>query len=230
MSAICSSRSSINFTEAVTFERQGSGSSRRSKRRRPSTPKRSVTGQGRPKLIRVEWIRHLSADLCLTRWRRKRASSRSSLTLGSGSQSAGTRSLCERTARTLESISSVLQARGASPLTFWASAISTDQPSCSRVSWTILAPVIDSITAKTGSPWTSSILRASLLSESTSGGTASWSRCSPSSESRQISSFLRLRSSPACNMWQGLLGAFGWRARLSVSPTEALLHGSPKGK
>src|ERR1700682_4570190 len=59
------------------------------------------------------------------------------------------------------------------------SAISTDQPSCSRVSCTILAPVIDSITAETGWQWTSSMRRANLLSESTSGATASWSRCSP---------------------------------------------------
>ena len=50
---------------------------------------------------------------------------------------------------------SVLQASGARPLTFWASAISTAQPCCSRVSWTNRAPVIDSITAHTGSPWTS---------------------------------------------------------------------------
>ena len=40
------------------------------------------------------------------------------------------------------------------------------------------------------------------------GGTTSWSRCSPRSESGQISSFLRLRSSPACNIALGLLGAF----------------------
>ena len=87
-----------------------------------------MTGHGRPKLIRVEWIRFLSADLCLTRCRRKRASSRSSRTLGSGSQIAGTRSRWQSTASTFESILSVLQASGARPLTFWASAISTDQP------------------------------------------------------------------------------------------------------
>ena len=57
---------------------------------------------------------------------------------------------------------------------------------------------IDSITAKTGSRWTSAIRLARVLIES--GGTPSWSRCSPSSESRQTSSFLRLRSNPACNM------------------------------
>jgi hypothetical protein len=39
----------------------------------------------RPKLIRVEWTRFLSAVLCLTRWRRKRASSRSSLISSKGS-------------------------------------------------------------------------------------------------------------------------------------------------
>src|SRR5215216_3915346 len=66
---------------------------------------------------------------------------------GSGSQIAGTRSRCESTARTIESILSVLQASGARPLTFWASAISTSQPCCSSVSWTRRAPVIDSTTA-----------------------------------------------------------------------------------
>ena len=50
-------------------------------------------------------------------------------------------------------------------MTFWASAISTSQPSCSSVSWTSRAPVIDSTTAQTGSAWTSSIRRASLLSK-----------------------------------------------------------------
>ena len=47
---------------------------------------------------------------------------------GSGSQIAGTRSRWERTARTRASIRSVFTASGASPLTFWASAISTSQP------------------------------------------------------------------------------------------------------
>jgi hypothetical protein len=97
----------------------------------------------------------------------------------------------------------VLQAKGARPLTFWASAISTDQPSCSRVSWAILAPVIDSMTAQTGWRWTSPIRLANLLSDSTSGATASWSRCSPRSESRQTSSLRRLRSNPACNIEVG---------------------------
>jgi hypothetical protein len=50
-----------------------------------------VTGHGRPKLISVEWIRFLSADLCLTRCRQNRASSRSSRTRGSGSQIADTK-------------------------------------------------------------------------------------------------------------------------------------------
>jgi hypothetical protein len=109
-------------------------------RKQPSTPNRSVTGQGRPKLISVEWIRHLSADLWRTRCMRKRANSRRSLTLGSGSQIAGTRSRWESVANTNESVLSVLQAGGANPLTFWASAISTSQPQASSVSWTIRAP------------------------------------------------------------------------------------------
>jgi hypothetical protein len=121
-----------------------------------------------------------------------------------------------------------MQASGARPLSFWASAISTDQPSCSSVSWTSLAPVIDSTTAQTGSRWTSSIRRASLLSDSASGGVASWSRYSPSSLRRQTSTLRRLRSNPACNIEVGpplrsLLGD-----SRSVSPEGALLHGSPK--
>jgi hypothetical protein len=76
----------------------------------------------------------------------------------------------------------------------------TAEPSCSSVSCTSLAPVIDSTTAQTGSRCTPSMRLASVLNESTSGGTASWSRCSPSPESRQTSSLFRLRSSPACNM------------------------------
>ncbi len=47
-----------------------------------------------------------------------------------GSQIAGTKSRWLKTASTRESILSVLQAKGARPLTFWASAISTSQPSC----------------------------------------------------------------------------------------------------
>ncbi len=172
----------------------------RSSSLRPSTPNRSVTGQGRPKVIRVERMRFFKADLCLTRWRRKRASSRSSRTRGTGSQIAGTRSRWESVARTSESILSVFKASGARPLTLCASAISTSQPSCSSVSWTRRAPVIDSTTAQTRSPWISSIRRARVFSESTSGGTASWSRCSPPSPSRQTSSLFRLRSNPACNM------------------------------
>jgi transposase IS116/IS110/IS902 family protein len=65
------------------------------------------------------------------------------------------------------------------------------------------APVIDSTTAQTGSSWNSSIRRASLLSEPASGGIVSWSRCSPAPESRHTSTFLRLRSNPACNIEAG---------------------------
>jgi hypothetical protein len=45
---------------------------------------------------------------------------------------------------------SVLQARGASLLTFWASATSTCQPARSSVSCTKRAPFIDSMAALTG--------------------------------------------------------------------------------
>src|SRR5215211_3580221 len=43
---------------------------------------------------------------------------------------------------------SVFVAKGARPLTFWASATRTSQPDRSRVSWTKRAPVIDSITPR----------------------------------------------------------------------------------
>jgi hypothetical protein len=172
-------------------------------------------------------MRCLSIERCLTRCRRKRASSRSSRMRGSGSQIAGTKSRWLSVASTRESILSVLQANGARPFTFLASAISTSQPSCSSVSWTSLAPVIDSTTAQTGSPWASSIRRASLVSESASGGIASRSKCSPAPDSRHTSTFLRLRSNPACNIEAGppLNSPLG--DSRSVPPEGALLHGSP---
>ena len=40
--------------------RQGSGRSSLARRSLPATPKRSLTGQGRPKLINAEWIRFFS--------------------------------------------------------------------------------------------------------------------------------------------------------------------------
>ena len=55
----------------------GSGSSRRPSNSRPAAPNRSETGTGWPNVMRVAWIRFLSAVRCLTRWSRKRALSRS---------------------------------------------------------------------------------------------------------------------------------------------------------
>ena len=55
---------------------------------------------------------------------------------GVGNQIAGTRSRRKSSASTLASILSVLQARGASPFTRCASAISTSQPASLSVSWT----------------------------------------------------------------------------------------------
>jgi hypothetical protein len=86
-----------------------------------------------------------------TRWRRKRARSRSARTVGPGSRMAGTRSRRESSANTDESMRSVLRASGASPSTFLASATSTDQPQGSKVSWRNRAPFIDSMTASTSS-------------------------------------------------------------------------------
>src|SRR4051812_27367441 len=71
---------------------------------------------------------------------------------GVGSQIAGTRSRRDSSASTQASILSVLQASGANPFTFTASAISTSQPRSSSWSWTKRAPFIDSITAATGPP------------------------------------------------------------------------------
>jgi hypothetical protein len=87
-----------------------------------------------------------------TRCSRQRARSRSARTKGSGSQIAGTSSRRESSASTQASIRSVLQASGASPFTFCASAISTCQPASSSRSCTNRAPFIDSIAARTGSP------------------------------------------------------------------------------
>src|SRR5215211_6503156 len=170
-------------------------------------------------------MRCLSIERCLTRCNRKRACSRSARTRGSGSQIAGTRSRCESTARTWASMRSVLQASGASPLTFCASATRTSQPSSSSVSRTNRAPVIDSITPRTRpcGPTRSTRWR----SPSASGGAAKRSTTSPSSPIKQTSRRLRLRSNPACNMSMGLLDlALRWHAERPTG--EALLHGSPK--
>jgi hypothetical protein len=99
---------------------------------------------------------------------------------------------------------SVLQASGASPLTFWASAISTSQPSSSSVSCTNRAPFIDSITPRTDSACMAA-RRARPRSPSASGGDAHSSTISPACDSRHTSIFFRLRSNPACNMKTGLL-------------------------
>jgi hypothetical protein len=90
--------------------------------------------------------------LCLTRCRRKRASSRSPADLGIGKPDRRHQvpPPQSRESRASRSCPSCRQA-APGPLTFCASAISTDQPSASSVSWTILAPVIDSTTAETGS-------------------------------------------------------------------------------
>ena len=108
---------------------QGSGSARRPSSSRPDSPKRSETGQGLPKASRLAWIRFFSITRWRTRWSRKRARSRSArISRGPGSHIAGTRSRRESSARTQASILSVLQASGARPFTFCASAISTSQP------------------------------------------------------------------------------------------------------
>jgi hypothetical protein len=130
---------------------------------------------------------------------------------GPGSQIAGTRSRWLRVASTSESVLSVLHAKGARPLTLWASAISPDQPS--------------RLTASLDEPGTGHRLdhRATDspldLVEPTSkrpqrvgvGPDGELTEAHSHSQSRQTSSFLRLRSSPACNMGSGPPWCFaGW--------------------
>jgi hypothetical protein len=102
------------------------------------------------------------------------------------------------------SILSVLHANGANPLTLTASAISTSQPCPSSRSCTNRAPFIDSITPRTAGPYIAA-LAASPRSPSASGGEAHSSTISPAGETKQTSTFRRLRSNPACNMKTGLL-------------------------
>src|ERR1019366_6729010 len=189
---------------ASTVPRHGWGGGSRSSSCLPATPNRSVTGQGCPNVISVEWIRFFSVDLWLTRCIRNRACSRRLRTPGPGSQICGTRSRSDSTASTRASILSVLHANGARPLTFCASAISTSQPNRSSVSCTNRAPVIDSITPCTGSP-NFSTRRARPATPSPSLGVANCATSSPPSASKQTSMRLRLKSKPACNIEVGLL-------------------------
>ena len=110
------------------------------------------TGQGCPNASRVAWIRFFSAVRCRTRCSRQRACSRSARTAGVGGQIAGTESQRDNSASTHESILSVLQASGASPLTFCASAISTCQPASSSWSCRNRAPFTDLGTVQATAP------------------------------------------------------------------------------
>src|SRR6266542_4130345 len=159
--------------------------------------------------------------LCLTRCSRKRARSRSALIVASGSQISGTRSSRASSASTQVSIVSVLQASGAIPRAFAASAILTSQPASSSSSWTKRAPLIDSITASTRSPaspsrWTS------FASPSRSGGTAPMPTRPPSRSSACQSRRLRLRSNPTYNIAGASLRLV--QDARSFAPREALLH------
>ncbi len=162
-----------------------------------------------------------------TRWSLHLASSRARRVPGSGSQIAGTRSRRDSSAKTKASMRSVLQASGPRPFTFMASAISTCQPSISRLSWTNLAPFIDSMTAVTVLPPGSlATFRTSPRRPSRSGGTAIVATVEPSSSSRWTSRALRDRSSPACNVCSCLLLVMGFGDK-TLSPEEAPLHGIP---
>jgi hypothetical protein len=97
-----------------------------------------------------------------------------------GSQIAGTKSRRESSASTQASILSVLQANGARPLTFCASAISTCQPASSSWSCTNRAPFIDSIAAYTGPP-NPPIRSASTVNPSRSGVAVVTAKAAPAS-------------------------------------------------
>src|SRR6266545_2190099 len=213
---ICSSRLSIKARLARSVDAHGSGNRRRSSKLRPPAPNRSLPGLGTPCWNRIEWTRFFSELRCLTRCSRKRARSRSALTAGSGSQISGTRSSRASSASTQQSILSVLQASGASPRAFTASAIRTSHPASSSRSCTKRAPLIDSITASTGA---SPSRCTSFTSPSRSGGTAPIATRSPSRSSACQSRRLRLRSNPTYNTAG---------ASLRLSRTRGVsLHGRP---
>src|SRR6266540_2091126 len=156
-------------------------------------PDRSRCPLGMPCWNRIEWTRFFNELRCLTKCSRKRARSRSARTAGSGSQISGTKSRRASSASTQQSILSVLQASGAIPRALTASAIRTSQPRSSSWSCTKRAPLIDSITASTGS---SPSRATSLANPSRSGGTAPIPARSPSRSSACQSRRLRLRSNP----------------------------------
>ena len=99
---------------ASMFPRQGRDSRRPRAAQAPRLPKRSVTGQGRQKLVGAEWmpVRQL-AGASPGGGGGRRALARGAP--GSGSRIAGTRSRSESTARTRASIRSYFAASGARP-------------------------------------------------------------------------------------------------------------------
>src|SRR5438034_4469943 len=204
---------------------QGSGRPSRASSWRPRTPNRAETGQGLPCVSKTACTRCFKLERWRTRCKRQRARSRSARTMGSGSQIAGTRSRRVSSASTQASIRSVLQANGARPFTFCASAISTCQPASSSRSCTNRAPFIDSIAARIGSRCRSS-RRVRPSRPSASGGAAPTSTVAPSLSSRWKSRRLRLRSKPAYNIVTGLL-SIAPSDKLERVTGEALLHGIP---
>ena len=170
---------------------------------RPPAPNRSDTGHGWPKASRVAWMRFFNAVRWRTRCSRQRARSRSARTVGVGSQIAGTRSRRDSSASTQESILSVLQASGASPLTFCASAISTCQPASSSWSCTNRAPFIDSIAAYTGPP--NPPIRRPARPTRPGRGRRGHRQRRPRLVHHMHIQPVRLRSNPTCTMTSGLL-------------------------
>ena len=212
------------------FPRHGSGTSSRSSSLRPSTPNRSVTGQGRPKLIRRRVDPVLQHRAVLDQVKAKagqlallsnpgvgKPDRRHQVAVAERRPGPGSRSC--RSCRPAAPGPSPSGRRRSRP----------SQPSASSVSWTRRAPVIDSIDARRpargGPPRFGG--RASSASRRRVARRAGLGAL-PVSESRQTSTFFRLRSNPACNIEVGpplssLLGD-----SRSVSPKGALLHGSPE--
>ena len=142
---------------------------------------------------------------------------------GSGSQIAGTRSRCESTASTWASIRSVLQASGASPLTFWASATAPPSPA-PRACRARTAPRSSTRSRRAPAPMRPNARQAAQ--PSASGGAANPATTSPAHDQADI-------QPPATQIQSSVQHEHGPpRARSSMTAEratgEALLHRIPK--
>ena len=208
--------------------RQRSGTRSRASSARPSTPTRSLTGQRFSKLISVEWTRFLSADLVLDQLEPK--AGQLALFAGSGRRAARSpapaRARSSRPARASRSCRSCgPAARGPSPsarphLDLPARLLERvvhEPGTADRLDHTANRLPINRVDPPRERPQRIGVRRRGKLID-----------LSPDSDSKQTSTLRRDRSNPACNVEDGpplssLLGD-----SRSVSPEEALLHGSPR--